>query len=164
MKIPFNTIAISSSSILVTKPNPLTSKNPKTQTTPPCLQDLPQFPDSPQRQGHEGPLIPHGRRRVPRSQEGQADQSQARSRRCGSSLSSDWTRTSVVKRLRKKLKDSMEGFNNLRRQISSEYLETVPHQHFTVTSDNPDDKTVGFLLFFFYFWVSIGFERDFYWW
>ena len=57
-----------------------------------------QFPDSSQRQGREGPPIPHGRRRVPRSQEGQADQSQARGARLVQCVESEpaWLWTQFV--------------------------------------------------------------------
>ena len=65
---------------------------------------------------------------------------------CGPGSSSDRTRTSVVNGLRKKLKDSMESFNNLRQQISSEYRETVQRRYFTVTGENPDEKTVDLLI------------------
>ncbi|KAF3964536.1 hypothetical protein CMV_011184 [Castanea mollissima] len=65
---------------------------------------------------------------------------------CGPGSSSDRTRTSVVNGLRKKLKDSMESFNNLRQQISSEYRDTVQRRYFTVTGENPDDKTVDLLI------------------
>jgi len=40
----------------------------------------------------------------------------------------------------------MESFNNLRQQISSEYRETVQRRYFTVTGENPDDKTVDLLI------------------
>ncbi|KAF5473464.1 hypothetical protein F2P56_010073 [Juglans regia] len=65
---------------------------------------------------------------------------------CGPGSSSERTRTSVVNGLRKKLKDSMESFNTLRQQISSEYRETVQRRYFTVTGQNPDDKTVDLLI------------------
>ncbi|KAK9984240.1 hypothetical protein SO802_033765 [Lithocarpus litseifolius] len=67
-------------------------------------------------------------------------------RRYGPSSSLDRTRTSVVNRLRKKSKDSMESFNNLRRQISSEYRETIQRRYFIITSENPNDKTVNLLI------------------
>ncbi|KAG4982464.1 hypothetical protein JHK87_027213 [Glycine soja] len=60
--------------------------------------------------------------------------------------SSDRTRTSVVSGLRKKLKDSMDSFNSLRQQISSEYRETVQRRYYTVTGENPDDKTIDLLI------------------
>ena len=65
---------------------------------------------------------------------------------CGPGSSSDRTRTSVLSGLRKKLQDSMEGFNNLRQQISSEYRETVQRRYFTVTGENPDEKTIDILI------------------
>ncbi|CAN1144178.1 SYP121 [Linum perenne] len=65
---------------------------------------------------------------------------------CGPGSSSDRTRTSVVNGLRKKLKNSMEGFNELRGRISSEYRETVERRYFTVTGENPDDKTLDRLI------------------
>lgn len=65
---------------------------------------------------------------------------------CGPGSSSDRTRTSVVNGLKKKLKDSMDGFNSLRQIISSEYRETVQRRYFTVTGENPDEKTVDLLI------------------
>ncbi|GMI71110.1 PENETRATION1, syntaxin of plants 121, SYNTAXIN RELATED PROTEIN 1 [Hibiscus trionum] len=65
---------------------------------------------------------------------------------CGPGSSSDRTRTSVVNGLRKKLKDSMESFNELRERISSEYRETVQRRYFTVTGENPDEKTLDLLI------------------
>ncbi|KAH1090384.1 hypothetical protein J1N35_017641 [Gossypium stocksii] len=65
---------------------------------------------------------------------------------CGPGSSSDRTRTSIVNGLRKKLKDSMESFNELRERISSEYRETVQRRYFTVTGENPDDKTLDLLI------------------
>ncbi|XVE75854.1 hypothetical protein DITRI_Ditri12bG0124900 [Diplodiscus trichospermus] len=65
---------------------------------------------------------------------------------CGPGSSSDRTRTSVVNGLRKRLKDSMESFNRLREKISSEYRETVQRRYFTVTGENPDDRTLDLLI------------------
>ncbi|KAJ8754529.1 hypothetical protein K2173_005690 [Erythroxylum novogranatense] len=65
---------------------------------------------------------------------------------CGPGSSSDRTRTSVVNGLRKKLKDSMESFNSLRETISGEYRETVQRRYFTVTGENPDEKTLDRLI------------------
>ncbi|CAI0402213.1 unnamed protein product [Linum tenue] len=65
---------------------------------------------------------------------------------CGPGSSSDRTRTSVVNGLRKKLKDSMESFSSLRSKISSEYRETVERRYFTVTGENPDEKTLDRLI------------------
>ncbi|XP_011042574.1 PREDICTED: syntaxin-121 [Populus euphratica] len=65
---------------------------------------------------------------------------------CGLGSSSDRTRTSVVNGLRKKLKDLMDGFNGLRQKISTEYRETVQRRYFTVTGENPDEKTIDLLI------------------
>uniref|UniRef100_A0A2P2IN80 Syntaxin n=1 Tax=Rhizophora mucronata TaxID=61149 RepID=A0A2P2IN80_RHIMU len=65
---------------------------------------------------------------------------------CGPGSSSDRTRTSVVNGLRKKLKDSMESFSALREKISTEYKETVGRRYFTVTGENPDEKTLDLLI------------------
>lgn len=65
---------------------------------------------------------------------------------CGPGSSSDRTRTSVVSGLRKKLKDLMESFNGLRQKISTEYRETVERRYFTVTGENPDEKTLDLLI------------------
>ncbi|KAK7278746.1 hypothetical protein RJT34_23782 [Clitoria ternatea] len=65
---------------------------------------------------------------------------------CGPGSSSDRTRTSVVNGLKKKLKDSMERFNEIRKLISTEYRETVQRRYFTVTGENPDDKTLDLLI------------------
>ncbi|KAL9999514.1 putative target SNARE coiled-coil domain, syntaxin domain, syntaxin/epimorphin [Helianthus debilis subsp. tardiflorus] len=65
---------------------------------------------------------------------------------CGPGSSSDRTRTSVVNGLRKKLSDSMNNFNDLRNKMSSEYRETVTRRYYTVTGENPDEKTVDTLI------------------
>ncbi|AES60580.1 hypothetical protein MtrunA17_Chr1g0177131 [Medicago truncatula] len=65
---------------------------------------------------------------------------------CGPGSSSDRTRSSVVNGLKKKLKDSMESFNRLREVITTEYRETVQRRFFTVTGENPDDKTLDLLI------------------
>ncbi|KAH9603424.1 hypothetical protein KSS87_000123 [Heliosperma pusillum] len=65
---------------------------------------------------------------------------------CGPGSSSDRTRTSVVGGLRKKLKEKMEEFQGLREMINGEYRETVERRYFTVTGENPDEKTVDRLI------------------
>lgn len=65
---------------------------------------------------------------------------------CGPGSSSDRTRISVVNGLRKKLKDSMESFNSLRQKISLEYRETVQRRYYTVSGENPDEKTLDLLI------------------
>ena len=75
----------------------------------------------------------------------------------------------MVNGLRKKLKDLIESFNNLRQQISSEYREIVQHQYFTITGKNPDNKIVdllistGHLLFQTLFEFSVEIFRRFHW-
>ena len=74
-----------------------------------------------------------------------------------------------MNRLRKKLKDSIESFNNHLQQISSEYREIVQRRYFTVTGKNPDEKTVdllistGHLLFQTLFEFSVEIFRRFRW-
>ncbi|XP_072952448.1 syntaxin-121 [Typha angustifolia] len=65
---------------------------------------------------------------------------------CGPGSSADRTRTSVVAGLRKKLKDSMESFAELRKQIAAEYRETVERRYFTVTGEKADEATVETLI------------------
>ncbi|XP_010554816.2 PREDICTED: syntaxin-122 [Tarenaya hassleriana] len=65
---------------------------------------------------------------------------------CGPGSSSDRQRISVVNGLRKKMKDSMDEFNRLREKISEEYRETVQRRYFTVTGENPDEKTLDRLI------------------
>ena len=75
----------------------------------------------------------------------------------------------MVNGLRKKLKDSMESFNNHWQQILSEYREIVQCRYFTFTSKNPDEKTVdllistGQLLFQILFEFSVEIFRRFHW-
>ncbi|RDX88743.1 Syntaxin-121, partial [Mucuna pruriens] len=65
---------------------------------------------------------------------------------CGPGSSSDRTRISVVAGLKKNLKDSLDGFNELRHKINSEHRDTVQRRYFTVTGQNPDDKIVDLLI------------------
>ncbi|KAL7137271.1 hypothetical protein ABFS83_10G080800 [Erythranthe nasuta] len=65
---------------------------------------------------------------------------------CGPGSSSDRTRTSVVNGLRKKLHESMTRFNDLRQRMGSEYRETVQRRYYTVTGENPDEKTLDRLI------------------
>ncbi|WOL15317.1 syntaxin-121-like [Canna indica] len=65
---------------------------------------------------------------------------------CGPGSSTDRTRTSVVAGLRKKLRDSMDAFAELRRRIAAEYRETVGRRYFTVTGEAPDEATVEALV------------------
>lgn len=77
------------------------------------------------------------------------DQSNVASRSlpdCGPGSTTDRTRTSVVGGLGKKLKDKMEEFQELRQKINEEYKETIERRYFTVTGEEPDEKTVDLLI------------------
>lgn len=65
---------------------------------------------------------------------------------CGPGTSTDRTRTSVVAGLRKKLKDSMESFGDLRKKVAAEYRETVERRYYTVTGEKADEETVDALV------------------
>ncbi|GMH22975.1 hypothetical protein Nepgr_024818 [Nepenthes gracilis] len=65
---------------------------------------------------------------------------------CGPGSSADRTRTSVVGGLRKNLREKMEEFQELREMVSREYRETVARRYFTVTGENPDEKTLDLLI------------------
>jgi hypothetical protein len=65
---------------------------------------------------------------------------------CRPSSSSDRTQISIMNRLRKKLKDSMDSFNGLRQQIWSDYQATVKRRYYTIIGENPDEKTVDHLI------------------
>ncbi|XP_074557409.1 syntaxin-121-like [Curcuma longa] len=65
---------------------------------------------------------------------------------CGPGSSTDRTRTSVVAGLRKKLRDSMESFADLRSRIAAEYRETVGRRYYTVTGEAADEATVEALV------------------
>lgn len=65
---------------------------------------------------------------------------------CGPGSSTDRTRTSVVAGLRRKLKDSMDNFNDLRSRINAEYKDTVQRRYYTVTGEQPDEATVDALV------------------
>ncbi|KAJ6834795.1 putative syntaxin-121 [Iris pallida] len=61
---------------------------------------------------------------------------------CGPGTSTDRTRTSVVAGLRKKLKEQMESFSELRRLIGADYKEAVARRYYTVTGEKADEETV----------------------
>ncbi|XP_072958506.1 syntaxin-121-like [Typha angustifolia] len=65
---------------------------------------------------------------------------------CGPGSSTDRTRTSIVAGLRKKLKDLMDAFAELRGRLAAEYKETVERRYYTVTGEKPDDATVEALV------------------
>ncbi|KAF7817702.1 syntaxin-121-like [Senna tora] len=112
--------------------------------------------DSSHCEGRQGPPVLHGRRvalalkkkliKVKLEALERSDAASWSLPGCGPGYSSDRTRSSVVNGLKKKLKDSMDSFNNLRQQISSEYRETVQRRYFTITGENPDEKTFDILI------------------
>ncbi|KAG0477088.1 hypothetical protein HPP92_013929 [Vanilla planifolia] len=61
---------------------------------------------------------------------------------CGPGTSTDRTRTSVVAGLRKKLRDQMEAFGELRRRAAAEHKEAVARRYYAVTGEEADDATV----------------------
>lgn len=65
---------------------------------------------------------------------------------CGPGSSTDRTRSSVVAGLRKKLKDQMERFQELRKQVATEYRETIERRYYTVTGEKADEETVEALI------------------
>ncbi|XP_020598696.1 syntaxin-121-like [Phalaenopsis equestris] len=54
---------------------------------------------------------------------------------CGPGTSTDRTRTSVVAGLRKKLRDQMEAFGELRRRAAAEHREAVGRRYYAVTGE-----------------------------
>ncbi|CAN6467533.1 unnamed protein product [Victoria cruziana] len=54
----------------------------------------------------------------------------------------DRTRTSVTNGLRKKLKELMMDFQNLRQKIMAEYRETVVRRYFTATGEQADEDVI----------------------
>lgn len=65
---------------------------------------------------------------------------------CGVGSSTDRTRSSVVAGLRKKLRDQMENFQDLRKQVTSEYKETIERRYYTVTGEKASEETVEALM------------------
>ncbi|PKA45779.1 Syntaxin-121 [Apostasia shenzhenica] len=61
---------------------------------------------------------------------------------CGPGTSTDRTRTSVVAGLRKKLRDQMEAFGELRRRVAAEHREAVARRYYAVTGEKADESTV----------------------
>ncbi|XP_038975801.1 syntaxin-121-like [Phoenix dactylifera] len=65
---------------------------------------------------------------------------------CGPGTSTNRTHTSVVAGLRKKLKDSMEGFGELWKTVTVDYWEFVERCYYTATEKKPDEQTVEALV------------------
>lgn len=61
---------------------------------------------------------------------------------CGEGSSTDRTRTSITNGLKKKLKEIMDEFQELRNRLADEYRETVERRYFTVTGEQPDEEVV----------------------
>lgn len=73
------------------------------------------------------------------------DRSNASSRSvpgCGPGSSSDRTRTSVVAGLRKKMKDQMDAFGDLRRRVAEDHREVVARRYYTATGEKADEATI----------------------
>lgn len=73
------------------------------------------------------------------------DRSNASSRMvpgCGPGSSTDRTRTSVVAGLRKKLKDQMDEFGDLRRRVAADHREVVARRYYAVTGEKADEATI----------------------
>ncbi|KAJ4781561.1 hypothetical protein LUZ62_065818 [Rhynchospora pubera] len=64
----------------------------------------------------------------------------------GPGSSADRTRMSVLGGLKSKLKGSMDAFADLRKEIATEYRETVARRYYTVTGEQPDEATVEALV------------------
>ncbi|KAG0468749.1 hypothetical protein HPP92_018077 [Vanilla planifolia] len=65
-----------------------------------------------------------------------------RSDRAEPGSSAERTRTSVVSGLRKKLRDQMEAFGELRRRVAEDHRDAVARRYYTVTGEKPDEATV----------------------
>ncbi|KAL5730906.1 hypothetical protein ACHQM5_003690 [Ranunculus cassubicifolius] len=65
---------------------------------------------------------------------------------CGKGTGIDRSRVSMTNNLKKKLKDRMTDFQNLRKNIQEEYREVVERRVFTVTGNRPDDETIDKLI------------------
>ncbi|XP_020599779.1 syntaxin-121-like [Phalaenopsis equestris] len=61
---------------------------------------------------------------------------------CGPGSSSDRTRTSVVAGLKKKLKDQMDAFGDLRRRVAADHREVVARRYYAVTGEKADEETI----------------------
>ncbi|KAJ4955420.1 hypothetical protein NE237_012203 [Protea cynaroides] len=67
----------------------------------------------------------------------------------------DRTRTSVTNGLRKKLKELMMDFQELRQRMMTEYKETVGRRYFTVTGEYPEEEVIEKII------SSVGGGEDF---
>uniref|UniRef100_A0ACD5U7X1 Uncharacterized protein n=1 Tax=Avena sativa TaxID=4498 RepID=A0ACD5U7X1_AVESA len=65
---------------------------------------------------------------------------------CGKGTSVDRSRMSMTIALKKKLKERMNDFQNLRQTIQQEYREVVERRIFTVTGTKPSDEVIDNLI------------------
>ncbi|CAM6120060.1 unnamed protein product [Calypogeia fissa] len=65
---------------------------------------------------------------------------------CGEGSSTDRTRMSITATLKKKLKELMSEFQNLRQKFSDEYREVVERRVFTVTGQKADEGVIDQLI------------------
>lgn len=65
---------------------------------------------------------------------------------CGKGSAVDRSRTSTTVSLKKKFKDKMTEFQNLRESIRQEYREVVERRVFTVTGNRADEETIDKLI------------------
>ncbi|KAJ1398358.1 Target SNARE coiled-coil-like proteiny domain [Sesbania bispinosa] len=65
---------------------------------------------------------------------------------CGKGSAADRSRTATTLSLKKKLKDKMAEFQNLRESIHQEYREVVERRVFTVTGTRADEETIDRLI------------------
>eukprot|EP00976_Prorocentrum_cordatum_P116731 1196203-Prorocentrum_minimum.AAC.5 len=64
----------------------------------------------------------------------------------GANSSQDRTRTSITNSLRKKLKDILSEFSEVRSRIHDEYRETVSRRYYTVNGKNLDDEELEHII------------------
>jgi syntaxin 1B/2/3 len=65
---------------------------------------------------------------------------------CGPGSSSERTRTAITAALRKKLRDLMGAFTDLRTRLGAEYREAVGRRVYTVTGTRPSDAEVDAMI------------------
>ncbi|XP_078433163.1 syntaxin-132-like [Wolffia australiana] len=87
--------------------------------------------------------------RIAKSQIEELDKENLESRQkpgCGKGSGVDRSRTATTVALKKKLKDKMSEFQELRERIQQEYREVVERRVFTVTGNRPDEDTIDNLI------------------
>lgn len=76
----------------------------------------------------------------------EANAAALKKKNCGHGSASERTRTAITGALRKKLKDLMGEFQELRARVNSEYREVVERRVYTVTGQHADDATIDDLI------------------